>query len=367
METLSGTRQHSLGRTKEGAKPSRRSKRTHVFGGKATPQSFLTETIGDIRAIDLMSGILSLADVPPYGTANVANLISATRRWFKLHNLPEPNIKGKDVFDVISKCHQLISAHLPERHGLNIDYSYQSHELVLIEYSTCDFSYYTVFFFPVSCIDTFKGKMRSLVLNFTAFMYRQTPFIWPEDSFDFSSLLDIYEEEREDEDTREIINTYRTGDFKRLQDEIVSVDVDDLDKRILAQISALSSTDKGIYADLIETIKNGVGLLSEHNLSSFRYFPDDCTIPCYTKEAEDVILTLDRLFVMCYSLDEAKDPMVEMAISSISEETNLIETEEVMDYHILSGNDEKAFEPSKYPSRWAEWFNDLLNNIDSDE
>ena len=139
METLSGTRQHSLGRTKEGAKPSRRSKRTHVFGGKATPQSFLTETIGDIRAIDLMSGILSLADVPPYGTANVANLISATRRWFKLHNLPEPNIKGKDVFDVISKCHQLISAHLPERHGLNIDYSYQSHELVLIEYSTCDF------------------------------------------------------------------------------------------------------------------------------------------------------------------------------------------------------------------------------------
>ena len=80
-----------------------------------------------------------------------------------------------------------------------------------------------------------------------------------------------------------------------------------------------------------------------------------------------MILTLDRLFVMCYSLDEAKDPMVEMAISSISEEANLIETEEVMDYHILSGNDEKAFEPSKYPSRWAEWFNDLLNNIDSDE
>lgn len=367
METLSGTRQHSLGRTKEGAKPSRRSKRTHVFGGKATPQSFLTETIGDIRAIDLMSGILSLADVPPYGTANVANLISATRRWFKLHNLPEPNIKGKDVFDVISKCHQLISAHLPERHGLNIDYSYQSHELVLIEYSTCDFPYYTVFFFPVSCIDTFKGKMRSLVLNFTAFMYRQTPFIWPEDSFDFSSLLDIYEEEREDEDTREIINTYRTGDFKRLQDEIVSVDVDDLDKRILAQISALSSTDKGIYADLIETIKNGVGLLSEHNLSSFRYFPDDCTIPCYTKEAEDGILTLDRLFVMCYSLDEAKDPMVEMAISSISEEAGLLECEDVMDYHILSGNDEQAFAPSNYPSRWATWFNKLLNNIESDE
>lgn len=367
METLSGTRRHSFGRTKEGAKPSRRSKRTHVFGGKATPQSFLTETIGDIRAIDLMSGILSLADVPAYGAANVANLISATRRWFKLHNLPEPDIKGKDVFEVMAKCHQLISAHLPERHGLNIDYSYQSNELVLIEYSTCVFPFYTVFFFPVSCIDDFNGKMRSLVLNFIAFMYHQTPFIWPEDSFDFSSLLDIYEEEREDEDTREIINTYRTGDFKRLQNEIVSVCVEDIDKRILAQISALSSTDKGIYADLIETIKNGVELLSEHNLDSFRYFPDDCTIPCYTMEAEDGILTLERLFVMCYSLDEAKDPMVEMAISSISEEAGLLECEEVMDYHILSGNDEQAFSPSNYPSRWAEWFNKLLNNIESDE
>lgn len=367
METLSSTGKHSLGRTKEGAKLSRRQKRTHVFGRKATPQSFLTETIGDIRTIDLMDGILSITDIPAHGVANAANLISATQRWFQLHNLPAPEISGRDTFDVISKCHQLISAHLPEHHGLNIDYSYQSKELILIEYANCDFPYYTVFFFPISCLNKFKGKMRSLVLNFTAYLYGHAPFIWPEDSFDFSSLFEIYDDEEPDQETQEIIETYRNGDFKRLQDEVVSVDIGNLDKRILAQISSLPPEDARKYADLIDTIKEGVSLLGECNLGSFRYFPEDCSIPDFTMEAEDGIFTLERLFVMSYSLDESIDPMVEIAISSISEEANLIEMEEVMDYHAISSNDKKAFKPSTYPTRWAKWFNELLNNIEINE
>ncbi len=366
METLSINRTNSILRDGKVSKSACRRERKNVHGFKANPQPFLTEKIDSIRAMDLIAGIISDMDVAPDERANAVNLISATARWLGLHDFPIPDLSGKDLYETLSKCYQAIQPHLPASHGLNIDFNHRSNEFVLIEHAPCDFPSYTVFFFPLASLNKYKGAIRKVLADFVSLLYLNGPYEWPDESYDFSLTLEIheYDDHSPDEDIAKFIEIYRRGEFMELRKEIMAIQPEGLPERILSGIDRLPQSDKDTFAALLESIRQGINILSEGDIMSFRYFPDDCTIPSMTNDDEDSILTLDRLFVMCYSIDGSVDPIFDYALSSISEESNIIACEDAMDYHILSKDDQSIFIASDYPERWTKWYDQFLTHYE---
>lgn len=326
--------------------------------------SFLNEPIKEIAYFSVSPRLLFDGGID--WERNLPYLEASARKWCELHDVPYEVEQGNDPFVRVSRIYEYLTK-VTDEYRFDIDYDSKDNMLKFIEYRYCDFPECTVFFLPVKYLNRFEGQMREMMKSFLSFLFYETLFNDVNGSFDFSMLLEMDKEylmENEDIETAKMIDSYTKGEARALFDEIENVGKEiRSEDAILSQIANLPERDKFMHESLIENIKRGMKLIKEDDLRNHAYFDGYCSDERFdTRFSDGDYILPDRMFVMCYGMDnEEEDPIAAAAVRSFSEEANNMEVLYFRDGRHLSPDDNEIFEPSTYPQEWADWFGEFID------
>lgn len=342
---------------------SNRRKREAFRAQKCNPYAFLNETIQEIACSEVAPTYIFGGSIS--WESNLQYLEASARKWCELHGKQFSVDHSDNPITMMTNIYNVLCG-LTDDYRFDYDIDKKDKMIKLIEYRACDFPSSTVFYLPVKYINDFKGaKMRELMLRFYSFIYYNSLFIPPEECFDFIMLYDIPYEEGEDErdkGMKEMIESYKNGKAKALFDEVIRVpSANRTPSSILSLINSLSDTDKRIHDRLIKHIKEGLSLLKEDDLNNHAYFEGYCSDERFDTRQNGDCVAIERLFVLCYDVNEEEDPLSSNAMYCLSEEANNLDIQYFRDSHYLSPDDTEIFEPSTYPREWADWFGELIN------
>lgn len=327
---------------------------------KHNQYAFLNEPIKEIAYSDIASD-LEFGDID--WERNLSYIEASARRWCELHNHPYAVEKGNSPLTSIGKIHAYLST-LTDEYRFDVDYIPKEKAFKIIEYRYCDFPGDTLFFFPAKCLNYYEGTMREIMLRFISFMYYNTLFLLPCDSYDFSMFMDLayYEDDDADPDFVEMVKSYKSGEADKIFNEIANVPKKARTASAIKELIAEVEKDV-IDKRLLTCIKKGLDLIVEDDLRNHSYFDGFSSDERFDIRFEDGDkITPDRMFVICYGFSN-DDCITENAIRSFSEEANNLEIQYFRDGHHLSPDDKEKFEPSTYPLEWSKWFSDLMDLV----
>lgn len=359
MATPSKNRSNTSGlRTKTHS--SRNRSRAAFRPQKYNQYAFLTEPIKEIAYPK--SSIDSIFGGSIDWESNLPYIIASAKRWCELHGKPYKveNDDGNPVVTV-GRIYRYLSA-LTDEYRFDIDYVEKEERLKIIEYRYCDFPEYTIFYLPAKYINSFEGEMREIMLRFVSFVFYNTLYCFPEDSYDFSMLYDIPFEEEEDTDIIKMIKSYKDGEANDLFEEIIGVPKENRTKEAILEL--IEREEANLYdTRLLSCLKKGLDLMTQGNLTDFAYFDGYCSDERFDTrfESSDKIMP-ERLFIITYGMcDDKDDQLASYACHSLSEDSNNLEVNYFRDGRHLSPDDKDIFEPSTYPSEWADWFGEFID------
>lgn len=324
------------------------------------PYAFLNEPIKEIACSDIASEYFF--DDAISWESNLHYLEASARKWCELHGKPyevsqssNPLTQMMNIFDALTK--------LTDEYRFDLDFDPTDKMLKLIEYRYCDFPDYTVFYLPVKSINEFESKdMRDLLVCFYSFIYHETLFLMPEESFDFCMLLEVPYEDGEGEYYEEMVQSvesYKKRAARELFSEIMSVPpAKRSSSAIKSMISGLSEADRRHNEDLINIIEKGLELTLKDDLRNHSYFEGYCSDERFDARWDGDFIMPERMFVFCYEND---DELASSAMHAFSEEANNMEILYFRDGRHLSPDDKEIFEASTYPREWADWFGNLMD------
>ncbi|MBQ7361516.1 MAG: hypothetical protein IJW68_03375 [Bacteroidaceae bacterium] len=316
---------------------------------------FLTQRIDDIRGTDIHS--LNALEYKCNQDENIVYLEKTVMKYCENHNKDFVYSRTGNFYADISNLLDIVEHSCPKDHKIRAEFNQKMQNFVFIESASCDFPSYELFFLPVSFLNRLEGEMETLGLYFIRFMEMMCGFSTPYEHFDFCYSLGLGDTDnwREsdfitdyEDSTFELVKDYNEGKIKSLFTKIESIRFEDLEKKLEELLSSVNPKDNFEH-QLISLMEEGFELMKNNYLPN--YFPEEND----EFENDDELLDASRLFCLCYD-DEEHDEMTDMAIYNLNQEAQNLYCADMTDCITLSPNDREAFQPSDYPSRWAEWF-----------
>lgn len=257
----------------------------------------------------------------------------------------------KSLYDSIKQC-------CPNEHSIYIDHNTDENRIVLIESANIEFPDMTVFFIPVSFIDSLHGEYRQFFIEFMSFLQATCCVSFPEDHMDFTYALGLWDDSliddrvEDDPDYAKFVNQYLHGNGVKLFSEIACTNYRRLEHpteedkawcQLLLQNA--SSTE---LKDLICSAIEGANLMRGESFNNYRqlYNSDD---------DYDEFLPVERIMAFCYK-DVDEDPVAEFALDCLSNDGYNYCQEKLQDKKIITTSYDKPFVGSCFPSKWVEWY-----------
>lgn len=300
---------------------------------------------------------------------NISYLENTVKAYCKIHNA-NFDYKRSDN-PLVSMCDLLNLAQSvsPEGHQISLDYKEIINKVVMMEFSTCEYDSYTLFFLPVSFVRNLPSEVKPVVKKALGVISVINCLEVPEEHMDMSYALGVWDDgesykELEEEDPvaykelMEMISRYREGDIYDLITEC-SIYTDN-SNLIIDEIEKFLPKYKDTnIGTLLSKLKSGLELAQEGSWKQFAYTPDNCMIEDYNEQDEG---TMDqaRLFGLVYDL---MDEIVERATDCINSEAGAMYIEDFYDCRELTPDTKEAFAPSDFLKRWSSWFSELIDII----
>lgn len=300
---------------------------------------------------------------------NISYLEKTVQSYCKIHNANFDYKRSDNPLVSMSDLLNLAQSVCPEGHQISLDYNEIINKVVMMEFSTCEYDSYTLFFLPVSFVRKLPSEVKPIVKKALGVISVINCLEVPEEHMDMSYALGVWDDgesykELEEEDPvgykelMETISRYLEGDIHDLITEC-SIYTDNANL-IIEEIEKVLPTYKDTnIGTLLSRLKSGLELAQEGSWKQFGYTPDNCMIEDYNEQGE---ATMDqaRLFALVYDL---MDEIVERATDCINSEAGAIYIEDFYDCRELTPDTNEALVPSDFLKRWSSWFSELIDII----
>lgn len=380
MATDTANRKNPLGRTKSQqpswgrrktdksspASSRQRSFLNHVF--ESLPIFEITPLVVNNVGIRNEDGeprlILSSHSIPI--APNVEKMLRSAIAYCKAHGKPELTISATDPLMKLHEIYSHLLKYQTENRKIGIDYDVANNELHFLEYVKSEYPSCTLAFLTVAILDNLADPHRQFFLEFFSLMKATMEMPFPHQHFDFSYPLGIFDEDimedmrREDEGYSDMLDSYNGGHIRELFDEIqrtpwhpLMIGKEANKERFDSLIRTASSPE---LADLIEIAIEGIGVMGNECISSYRGNINYCEIPEFFNEYDDEeYLNFERIVAVCYG-NEDEDPIVESTIEILNNDGSNYEQEELYEVCEISEKYTAPFNGTQFPAKWFEWF-----------
>lgn len=313
---------------------------------------------------------LNLGNVEIDLVKNLTKLRKSAEAYCRTHN-GSVSVNTDNPIRELQKLYQAVRECCPLNNEIEINYFEETKELSFVELAYAPYPDSSVAFISVKFLDYLPAEYRQFFLELLSLIRVTLQVPFPEDHYDFAYTTGYFDDEyledvmTEDPEYAETVKSYRTGDAKRLFDEILNTPWQNLgsNPKITAErittLEAKASSPE--LKELIVVAKHGIALLVNENINTYRYNLGYCSIPEFEDyEYQDELCGFDRVMAFCYG-DENDDPVVMRTLDSLNNDAGNYIQEELYEPHLITSDYDKPFESSNFPQKWFDWYVEFYN------
>lgn len=275
--------------------------------------------------------------------------------------------KGVALEDIRS-LYSAVRGVCPKENEVNIDFDPTTGKLYFRESVNTDFPDDKCFWLPVGFLQHLDLEERELMGSFLKFTARNAGFCWPDEHMDFAYVLGYMGEEEWFDDNcsceefKGYKRSYRGGFIYDLLTEVKESDEQFYHEAfgVLAEESKIPE-----LGDLLHCASEGYKLMEGNSIQYYRHNVNECNIIDFSDDEDyGEYNLLERLLCLCY---RTGDPIAEQALECINGDSWNVEMERLYTERVLTTNTDTPLVANEFPMRWARWFSEFVDKIESYE